>query len=274
MDDYSYGNSKIQIRKDYKEKQFSNPYFSGNKKFNTKLYLKIMFVIFIVYVFIYSDIFRIHKFEVTGNDLISQNEISDSISNYLSKNYFLIIPKDNMIFFSKESIKNDIMNKYVLEDVNVKRGWQSLGINITEKICFLIVFDQKNYYYLSLDGTVLRQLPQDELGIRSDQLPTIIYDKEIFIGEKILTDKKINFILDLDEMIKEASLVPKSYESRGVLDVAVIIDPGWKAYFDINSNIEKSVENLEIIIKNKISDLRNINYIDLRTGDKVYYFLK
>jgi hypothetical protein len=272
MEDYSYGESKIQVRKDYKEKSFSNPYFDRFKRgFNTKLYLKILLLVFLVYVFIYSDCFRIKNVEITGTDLIPQKEIQSVVGNYLHRWTFFLVPKNNLIILNKGAIKNEILKKYSVESIEVKRGWQSLKINIKEKICYLILFNQKNYYYIGLDGTVIKQLSADDVAQRINQLPTININYDINTGDKVFSDKKINYILSLDEKLREQKLKPKSYEDRGVMEMTAVFSEGWQAYFDTEADIGISVDNLKLILNTKVKDRKALQYVDLRMGDKIYY---
>ncbi|MFA6422620.1 MAG: hypothetical protein WCV92_04440 [Candidatus Buchananbacteria bacterium] len=272
LDDYSYNESKIKIKKDYLKKSFSNPYFDKFKRgFNTKFYLKILLVIFLVYVFIYSDVFKIKNVEITGNDLISQDEFKNSVNSYLNQWTFFLLPKNNLIIFNKPKLKDEVSKKFALDSIEIKKGWQKLKISIKEKICYLIINNGKAYYYVGLDGIITKQLSSDEIIKRQNQLPVININKDVNIGDRLFSEQKINYILGLDKKLEEIKIAPKYFEDRGVVEVSVIFAEGWQAYFDMNSDVNISVENLKLILDKKIKDRKSLQYIDLRMGDKVYY---
>jgi len=273
VEDYSYNHeSKAQIKKDYWKKSFSNPYFDKLKGgFNTKLYLQILILVFLVYFFVYSDTFKIKKIEIQGSDLISKEELTSTINNYLGRWTFFLIPKNNLIYLGKGSIKNEIQKNFSLESIELDRGWQTLKVTLKEKISYLIINNHKNFYYAGLDGTIIKQITELEASKRSQLLPVVNIDKDLNIGDQVFSDKKVNFILELDKEIKEQKLKAKNYEDRGVMEVSAVFTEDWKAIFSLESDIPNSVENLKLILERKIADRKNLEYIDLRMGDKVYY---
>ncbi|MFA6271559.1 MAG: FtsQ-type POTRA domain-containing protein [Patescibacteria group bacterium] len=60
---------------------------------------------------------------------------------------------------------------------------------------------------------------------------------------------------------------------QAVQDIAVLTTEGWKAYFTVNDDIATQLERLKIYLQKKTPDQasrENIDYIDLRFGEKVY----
>jgi cell division septal protein FtsQ len=58
-----------------------------------------------------------------------------------------------------------------------------------------------------------------------------------------------------------------------IQDIAVLTTEGWKAYFTINDDIETQLERLKVYLLKKALDKQtreNIDYIDLRFGEKIY----
>lgn len=77
INDVSYNSGNKNIRKDYQIKRFINPLLNKKtSKFNTKLYLQIIAVVFIVYAIFYSDLFKVKAINVSGTKIIYPDEIS------------------------------------------------------------------------------------------------------------------------------------------------------------------------------------------------------
>lgn len=272
MEDYSYNAPKRQVMKDYERKSYANPYFDRFRRgFDTKLYLKIMLAVFLVYVFIYSDIFKVKTVEITGNDLIPTQEISATVNDHLGRWTFFLFPKNNLIILNKRGVETAIAKNFNFQGVEISRGWQKLEITVKEKVCYLILQTPSTYYYLGLDGSVLKQISPTEASKRASQLPVIKSDREPTIGEKVLSDDRISYLLDLDKALSEHKLKPQSYEIKQGGEVDAVFPEGWRAMFDSQADISLSVENLSLVLSRKVTDRKSLQYVDLQLVDKVYY---
>lgn len=64
---------------------------------------------------------------------------------------------------------------------------------------------------------------------------------------------------------------------EAVQDIGVLTTEGWKAYFTINDDIATQLQRLKIYLQRKAtnrSERENIDYIDLRFGEKLYVMEK
>ncbi|MEK7653505.1 MAG: cell division protein FtsQ/DivIB [Patescibacteria group bacterium] len=266
--------SKIKIKKDYQKKEFVNPYFNDqkNRGFNTGYYLKIIAVCFIVYIIVYSDLFKIKKIEIEGADFIKPEELRQTVENQLASWRWYILPQKNLLFLSKKRLEEGIVAKYRLNKLEIDKGWQSLKIKIEEKISNLIIYNKKTFYFADSDGVITSEISQDKVGEYWTRFPIFnVANENINIGEQIIDTQKMDFILKLNEELKNTLVKIAGYESNDREEVTLVSKDGWRAYFDLNSDIKKSVENLALVLKEKIHNPRLLEYIDLRFGDKVYY---
>lgn len=276
IDDYSYNLPKNQVKRDYQQKEFNNPYFGEQKhkkQFPTLKYLKILGFILILYIIIYSDLFRVKTIEIIGTDLIPKNEMEGLIKEKISGGYLFIIPKNNLLYLSKKSIAKTVNEKYVLNKFEIKKRWQKLYIKIEEKTSYLIINDLSNKnYFCDQEGTVTREISPEDFIKYSSKTP--IYEtsaSSTTIGEKIVRGSIVQFILELDKNIKDRALPKvKNYESRGVDQLIIGFEEGWQAKLDINSSSTNSLDNLKIILDKKVPDRRKLEYIDISFGDMGY----
>ena len=272
IQDYSYGSPKAKIKKDYQIKQFVNPYFGKKKRaFNTQLYIRIILVIFVVYLVVYSDLLKIRDISVSGTNIINPEEIKDIVKEDLKQNYFLIIPENNLLFLNKEKIATDISHKFSVNKLEIKRGWQKLKITLEEKVSSLIIYNSHNFYLSDSDGTITKEITGDEINKYLNTYPVLNIAKEqINIGDQVTNAKAINYLIDLDKNLRSDKFGVKGYESRGVDEITFVASENWRVYFDVGSNVTSSIDNLLTILKQKVPDKNKLNYIDLRFGDKVF----
>lgn len=271
INDVSYQPSRQNIKKDYQIKRFVNPYFEKKqKRFNTKLYLQVILAIFLIYLVFYSDLFKIKNINISGLDIISEGEIKPLIEQRLSGWRFLVFPANNMLFLDKDAIERDINAKFRLQELSINRAWRSLKVNLKEDVSYVIVYNQK-FYFADGDGIIQKEIDTERAKDYWDRFPILnVGQPQISIGDHIISKKIIGYVLDLDKQLKAAGIYPKGYESGGPDQVNLVAREGWKAFFDTASDIKDSVENLQLILKEKVPDKNQLEYIDLRFGNKVF----
>ncbi|MFA5047667.1 MAG: hypothetical protein WC516_01355 [Patescibacteria group bacterium] len=278
IEDYAYKKSNWNVKRDYQTKKFNNPYFNNNpeKKFNTKLYLKIIIAIFLVYLFVYSDLLKIKNVEVKGTDIIPQEELSGLVNNYLNHNIYFVFPRRNLLFLNKDGLKKELSSHYSLSKIDINKGWQKVSINIEEKVSSLLVYNQKDsaYYFADFEGAITRQLPIDMANKYKIKFPQLTTNQDLAIGKKIISARAVNFILELDKQLKAANYKIREYTLGGVDNVAFWSTDGWMANFDVNSDMQSALDNLNLLLKKKIKDVKKLDYIDLSLGEKVFVKMK
>lgn len=271
--------TKLKIQKDYKRKKFVNPYFNDDYKkdktagFNTKLYLKIIAVIFLLYVVLYSDLFRLKTIEITGTDLINPEELRQLVEEQTNSWRWFLLPQDNLWLISKGEIILAIEQKYKLEKIEIRRSWKKLKINVKESINSLVIRQNDKLFFTDKEGVITREILPAEASSYLTKFPILNTAQEVKIGESIVSAKMVDFILKLNEKIKPVGLAVEYYESESgaLTEISLVTGAGWRAHFDINNDLATSLDNLQLILNDKIKDQGQLEYIDLRFGNKIFY---
>lgn len=267
------------IKKDYEQKQFRNPYFEKQKKakkFNTGLYLKIITLILVVYVLIYSDLFQIKTINVSGHKTIETTEVLAMADSYLASRRWFFLPQKNWLFLNQRGLGNQLEAEFNLSSLVIKRGWQKLDILLTEKTSGLIVHDLINdaFFLAGLNGEKIKNLETPLIEEAYRQFPVFnLAEEASTTSDRLINGKIAYFVVNLHDLLKESGLLkPISYEIResGSGEIAMRVESGWTAYFDVNNDYRESVLNLLTVLNAKIKN-QKIEYIDLRFGDKIYY---
>ncbi len=282
---------------DFHKKNYRNPFFRRSKRGfhffkksrKEKLYLwrrrVVLFFILItavgwVWLFFYSPYFKIEKIEILGLEQIDKNEIKAIVDSQLFNRRFLIFRQSNIFIFDEKSLSKNINAKYFLNNLAINKDLPStLIIQIKEKTSKLIWVTNNKNYYLDLSGTVIGEvaaLPTAETeGVSSAKNLPIIYDesnKEVNIGEKVLEESRVLAVIELTERILQFTGVEIDfYKLINGIELRAITKEGWYILF-ADDNIENQLKKLDLILKEKIKEKRkNLEYIDLRFEDRVYY---
>ncbi|MEI6627448.1 MAG: hypothetical protein WCL61_02530 [bacterium] len=275
VEEYEIGSS-CNIKRDYHNKQFANPYYERKKGrfgFNLVIYLEAIFVIFLVYLVFYSDLFKIKTIELRGNDMIKKEDFISHVDNNISYWRFFLVPNKNLLAFDANRLRERIKEKYNLNKLDINRHWQELDIAIEEKISYLIINNASSTksYLSDTDGIVTQELTGEEYQKYTDRFPHfLIKQNEINLGDKLLTARNVNFVIDLDKIAKDEGLNPANYQVGGANEINLTTKQGWQAYFDINNDAITAVKNLKLVLQQKIGE-QKFQYIDMRLLNKVFY---
>lgn len=276
VEDYSYrGNhGKRHVKRDYFNKSYNNPYFGRQaepkQKFNTKLYVRILLVIFLIYVILYSDLFKIKNIEVQGTDMINPAEIQSLAQEKTRGRIWLVFPRSNLIFFNKSNLIKEINNKYLLDKLEIEKGWRKIIIRVQEKAAYLIYNNLKAQYFLDSTGAITKEMSAEDIGKYGQKFSTVYVMQDVNVGDKPVSARFVNFILELNKALDTSGIKVKNYEGGGVDQVNLVSPDGWRVYFSLNIPMSQSIENLTAILSQKLKG-KKFDYIDLRNGDKVYY---
>lgn len=275
IEDYSFHGRK-HIKRDYYNKTFQNPYFNRKHqkigaKFNTKLYIQILTAGFLVYLIIYSNLFKVQAIEVHGAEMINPEEVRLMADKEIDRLKLLIFPGRNLIFINSNRIANQINSKYALEKLEITKGWQKIDIEMQEKVVNLIGFNKNSYYFIDSSGTVTKELSAGEINQYREKFPLLYFDKELKVSDVPVSDRVVSYILELDKELKSRNIKIRNYESGEVDRVNALTEAGWRAYFSVNVTLSVAIDNLSLILEKKLSG-KKFDYIDLRLADRVSYF--
>lgn len=286
----------------FHRKQYKNPFYPNQKGSNLapKKDFKIRFpkfiyiVIIIVGLFIlsYASIFQINNVEVSGTERIDLNEIKNLIYNQAGARRFLVFKQGSILFFSKQQAKQDIETQFLLEKVKVKkRYFSTIKVEITEKQSGVGWVSNGKQHYLDLQGIALREVEieggfvVESSGENTDVIRSelssgdfpVIYDQsngEVLVNQLITSDELINFVLGIFEEFSLVADFEISYftiERPFSREVTLVTTEGWEARFKIDEDPVNQGGILISILQQKIRDRDNLEYIDLRFGEKVFY---
>ncbi|MDI6883520.1 MAG: hypothetical protein QMC93_03670, partial [Patescibacteria group bacterium] len=92
-------------------------------------------------------------------------------------------------------------------------------------------------------------------------------------GTKAIERDYLESILEIQKKITENQKLEIKEFIPGEEKLTVQILEGWQIFFDPSRDISEQILNLTAILKEKIppENRRNLEYIDLRFGNKIYF---
>lgn len=229
------------------------------KSYNIKfLWLGILFLVALgalFYAVFLSSFFQIKEIRISGNEKVLTEEIAGFFGS------------GNILFFDADETSRIILEKFQkIANLNIKKELPDiLIVQIEERKPVAVFFKDENYFFIDQEGVIfekISELPKDALIIKGDE--KFVQKERI---EKIL---KINSNLkdDLGVPLEEILIISETKLNAKTLE-------GWEIYFNLEGDLDWQLEELAVVLKEKIpsEERGNLEYIDLRF-DKIYIFPK
>ena len=256
-----------------------NPYldqqqfYRQQRSFRIKIYvgasILLLVLMLILYILVYSPIFQVRDFNISGNDRLPKNEVvkileplvlRDKIKNFLGIKNLLAWNTDN-----------PDVSKTALALANIKRDWirQSVNIDIKERERLAIWCDKNNNcYWIDREGTAFEEAPQTEgqliLTVRDQTTETVIK------GTKVIEDRFVkNLVRILNGILEFKMSVKRIAFDKKLQELRLETYPGPDFLFSVRFDPILNLASLKSL-QEKI-ELKGIKYFDLRVENRIYY---
>jgi cell division septal protein FtsQ len=258
------------------QKNFKKRYRIKKKKFLLENNIFGGFFIFFVllfssiYFFVFFSYFQIKKIEIENAENINLEKVGDIAKKDISK-IFLFFNVKSTFLISPSEIKEDILKEIkTIKNVVIRRVFPAnLKIIIEERVpaaIFCKEEETENCFYLDKEGVVFQRVDS-----YAKDFPIIISNVDFVEGDNVIAKGNINTIFYLKEEFLKIKTDIVYFEIFPQKTIEAVSDKGWRVQFSLE-NTKKEMSDLKIIME-KIpkEEWENLNYIDLRFGDRIYY---
>lgn len=227
---------------------------------------------------------QINNIVVNGNSVISDSDIRDITESILNGKYFFLFPRTNSLIYPLKEIESSILSAYKqIESVDlVRTDFQTLSMNIKEQKpyalwCIVKSEDIQECYFLNeKEGLVFSKAPNFTgnvffrfYGDLADVNP---------IGRYYLkVNDEFSRVNVLIRSIRKLDVKPIELRLLGLVDMELYMEDGSKIIFTREQSSSVVLDNLKVVLESETfqdEKIRDIEYIDLRFGNKVYFKLK
>jgi len=227
----------------------------------------------IFYLICFSSFFQIKQIEISGNQKVLVQSIQEIIQRQVQQ---------RVLFFSTKSIflvNLEKIDKILLEEfsqiakVNLERNFpDALIVRIEEREPVAVFEQQDRRFFTDKEGIIFKEI---ENGQEPEYLKieSLIFEKELILGRQIFEKELIEKFLEIKRQLnrKEIPITSALIVSDERVNVKTL--ESWEIYFNLRDDISNQIFNLGLVLDEKIppEKRKNIEYVDLRFGSRVFF---
>lgn len=241
---------------------------SSNKKH--KIWYRVISIILFIllstflYWFTYGALWKINNIEIIGAKHTDIEVLKTDIYNISEKKKLLIIPNNHILFLSSKKVIAHILETYPsVENVEIKKTKdRDVIITIKDRMPMGVWCDE-NCFFFDDEGILFKKSFNYTGAVftkwgTSASTTLKFYDKVLCLD--ICIDKTfVNFLSQ--NKVKEVSI--------DVDDLRMLTEYGF--YIKALNNASTTMRNMALFSKEYEGDLKVLQYVDVRFGDKIFY---
>lgn len=236
------------------------------------------------YLVFFSPFLYVDKITVEGNQDVSSQDISSTAERSLEGKYFNFLPRGNFFLASKRNInavvKNDF-NRLEVESIE-KRFPRTISIKVTERKAELVWCSAGVCYFADRNGLVYGGAAGTVEELRAGNFLVVVDDSAIpvEIGKTKINPEYIGYIEAANAMIRDDLKIgiSGSYHTPGMAsrEISVITGEGWILKISSEYSIDEAKKVIQMLFEKDLNEetRKNLDYLDLRVKNKVYYKMK
>jgi hypothetical protein len=264
----------------------------------------------IVLFFIYitnADFLRLQKIVVNDTLYAERNEIENIVKTELEGRYFGLFAKSNSLIFSRGRISRAIKTKFAsVEKVNINlKGLTQIEVEIKEYVGSSIWCDtpvtpantlvhddeagedkfsaipqivsnlgDSKCFFMNEDGMIFA--PTDYTN-DSEIIKTFGFIKTDPLNQNYSTPKTFKNLVEFVKLLRRLNIVADQIWTTDGEVYAIVTKEKVEIYIDGSESVVSTFDNLETVMQRDAinqAQFSNIDYIDLRFGNRVFYKLK
>lgn len=226
----------------------------------------------------------ISSVRVEGAEVADTSDIAMRAEKALSGSYFFFFPKANFFLYSENAITRDVSGSDTrIKDVRVERDGNALVVSVSEHAPAYLwcnttgertagaedIADEKCFFANS-EGYIFAEAPSFSGHVYTVLRGPLYGEGADPRGKRYLPIEQFTKISELISLLSVQNVSAQSVRAMGSGDFAVVVKDGTEVRFSIAQDAERLSENLQSAAA-VLFDTKNIEYIDLRFGNKVFY---
>ena len=274
----------------YSSRKYQNPFFHRRRKKVRRISIKtkllaaaiIVAVAGVTWMLFFNAYFLIDNVVINGSQRIDEHKIYNIIDKQLQKKRLFVFNQQNIFIFSKSQTRKEILINFSVDDLKINKDFpRLLTISFSEKTPAAVWLENEIYYYVDFDFNVLSQVD----GLEIDAGSFIILQNENNsqslirqngLGRKVSLEKDyLLFCLELAKTVAGQGLDINNIFKLDEEEKTIQMQPvnGPKIYFNVENDYDEQIKKLKALLSEKINqkEFGELEYIDLRFGDKIYY---
>jgi len=216
-------------------------------------------------------LFRLTDIKLVNNEDLFLENIQDLVDQHINQRRYFIFKNNNYFLFDQTALVMDLKNQYNLDQVIITKSFpHSIEIRVQEKISQFIWQKDDALYLLDNQGVLNRQIGE------MDEKYLILRDFRNIqpSGEQILSVNELDIVNNIysswQEMFSSDPVLQIINLTDDLSTIEAQVKLGYTIKIDSAKDIKEQLNNLKKILAGNIIGL-DIDYIDLRFGDRVFF---
>lgn len=228
-----------------------------------------------------SSVITITEIKVSGTKVLDQKKVTEIAQTGLKEKYLYFVSRNNTFLYPRAKIKEDIMNaEKRVREVNIAvESNNVLHIELSERKPFALwckeVKDMADdCYFLDADGFIFAKAP-NFYGKVFFKYYDVLGDGDP-VGKTYMDGAHLKVVQNFARDVSELGLVPFGLKVRSLGEYDFVLEKGGRIMFSDKDSFDQTLANLETLIGSQpaLKDQSNIEFIDLRFGNKLFYKLR
>lgn len=234
-----------------------------------------------VYVGLFSSLMQIERVEIRGVQSLAVAGIEEKVFEFIDQKAWLVLSGRNYFIFSSDKLASQLQSDFKrIRHVEVIRRFPDrLEIAIEERRAVFVWCSRDSCYLVDEEGLPYQEADFESAEIRENNLIVVKNEsgQAVEEGRQILSPESIDFLLNIGSGISEETGigVKDTFSTPSPVSGDFLADSieGWKIYLNQSLGVDKTVDMLKVVLEKNIrpEDRSKLEYIDLRTENKVYY---
>lgn len=279
----------------YDRSRYENPLFSHKRqnKYTKWFYITpsiILLFILSVWGLIALPWMKIETISINGLITIDPHTLEQDAWTFMQDPVFFFLPGDHRWLVEQNSLENRLLQNFQLKSITIDKQGRTLLIDTTERITQNVWVAGEKMYFLDIDGYIVRELTSDEQWEVNQQINenitpsgalqtriTTIWNEtndhvDVFAQTPVISNSVLSTIDSFDLLLLHSTIQPISYliESNDEIWLTVKSTLGVDIYINGVGDAQEQFNNLQLIIDEYGESVHELEYIDLRFGNRVY----
>lgn len=243
----------------------------------------------LVYLLLFSPLFQVEEIRVSGNEEVGSSRLRGALESRLEKELragpFLLARSKSVFLFSGLNTSREIKKTFPrLGKVRIKRGLpNAIVLEVEERSPFAEVCEPGGRCFkVDEKGVAFKESASVKEGeeevrvfqIKKEDLVLELRDRNIELGKEAIASIYLRGAAEVRKAISEnQKMEAEKFVISSENSLIVKCKQGFAIYFDLNASVRDQLSNLDLLLKEKIGEgeIKNLHYIDLRFGNRVYY---
>ena len=246
----------------------------------------LIFIVILFLILITSAIFllridriQIKNVEISGEQMISKEDLSTFINNTIQGSYLWVVPKTNYLLYNPKKTERDVLNQFpTIKSVSITRSdFQKLSVVVEERKPQSLwceeneTSDPQDCYFVDDTGFIFSKSPYFSGNVYF--VYRGLLDRNEPIGAHVLPQKDFQDFESFLNLVKKLKLNVVSANIEESKDFDIVLSSGTKILFNSQISYDDIYSNLSSVLKSDqfaSSTIDSLDYVDLRFGNKVF----